>query len=136
MSMSLDYMGRFALILIAVAVGVGLIMTLQGDIGDWVPDDVGDDERVDSEVVNAQTAGDIANLVTLCYQESRERPHESFVCFIARHDSGTFGFGPGDVNTHLGGEQEAATRFEGGCCDGDSVVIRYDVADEEVVVEN
>lgn len=137
MSMSLDYMGKFVLILVAVAVGVGLIMTLQGDIGDWVPNNLGGDDRVDSEVVDVSGAGDIASLISLCYEESRKRSHEDFVCFIARHEGGGFGsISAGEINSNLNADQQAQTDLSQAPYTGDSVVIRYDVANEQVVVEN
>lgn len=134
MSLSLEYVGKFAIILVAVAIGVGLIVSLQSDVEGVAPD-LGDDD-LDSEIVDIDNdAAEVASLVRMCYSESRDRQHESFVCFMARSEDGSFSLSSGDIEAELDDSIAEYTEFPDDSFDRETIIIRYSVSSEAVVVE-
>jgi len=139
MSLPLDYIGKFVIVLVAVAVGVGIIMSTQGNVEDVIPD-LGENDGPESEIVDiggssAQKAQKVAAQVDICYEESQQRRHESFTCFIARSDTGTFSLSPGDIESQLSVDASNVNFDpEGGSYDRQTIIIRYSVAGQEVVV--
>ncbi len=136
MSLSLEYIGKLFMILVALAIGVGLIMTIQGDVNDWIPDLGGEKDDLDSEFVDVgNDAAEIASLINMCYSESRERRYESFNCFLARSEDGTFSLSAADIESELSNTLQENTEFLDDTFDRETIVIRYDVSHEAVVVE-
>lgn len=137
--MPLDYIGKFVIVLIAVAVGAGIIMSTQSNVEDVLPEfgdgnDIPEDEIVD---IDGNKAQQIADHVNLCYSASREKRHESFTCFMARSKTGSFSLSPGDITPHMSVDTSNVEFRPGGdnTFNRETIIIRYSVSTESVVVE-
>jgi hypothetical protein len=139
MALSLDYIGKFVIVLVVLAVAIALIVSMKDDIlgNNPIPED-NDREMQIIKVDPANPAERVANLITLCWDDSRENRFENRGCFVVRADGGTFSFGEGDIiGPQLdSGTWDDRTDFDSACCTGETIVIRYDANQEAVRVLN
>lgn len=138
MAISLDYMGKLVIVMIVVAVSVGIISEFRGQIDNNLDGlNTGEDKKGLEiiEVSGADAEGKVSDLITLCYERSLERGFEDFQCFLARKKSGDFNLNKNDLENRLDDNVNQSTRFEANNYDRDSIVIRYSVSPDKVVVE-
>lgn len=133
MALSLDVIGKFVLMLVALAVAVGLIVNFAGDISPpGLPDD---GAEFPQSVEIADSPERVADLVTQCYDASRERRHESFTCFVAHTESGNdFSVAKTDVQDELSPTVNASTSFSSDTYDGAVIEIGWSVDEQAVRV--
>jgi len=138
MAISLDYMGKLVIVMIVVAVSIGIISEFRGQIDNNL-DGLNQDEDKEGleivEVSGADTERKISDLITLCYERSLERGFEDFQCFLARKDSGDFGLNKNNLENRLEDKVNQSTKFEASKYDRESIIIRYAVRPNKVVVE-
>lgn len=138
MAISLDYMGKLVIVMIVVAVSVGIITQFRGQIDDNIDglNNGEDEEGLEIiEVSDSNPEGKISDLITLCYERSLENGFEDFSCFLARKESGDFNINKNDIQNKLDNDVNQSTRFDHNTYGRDSIVIRFSVTPDKVVVE-
>lgn len=142
MALALDYIGKFTIMLIAITIAVGLIVSTAGDIsiGALIPG--GDDDQpsgsnlVEVEGNAQQQAQRLADLITLCWDQVQERRHEDFVCFVATKASGSYGItDTSSIEDRLDTTVADNTQIEPSEIQRQTVVIQWSVADRRILVE-
>jgi len=138
MAMSLDYMGKLVIIMVVIAVSIGIITQFRGQIDDNLDNlDQGED-RPGLEIIEISGPSPvrkISDLVSICYQRSLKRGFEDFPCFLARKDSGSFALDKADLEDNLENEVNQSTVFKQDSYTRDSLVIKYSVKTDKVIVE-
>ncbi len=132
MAISLDYIGKFIIMTVVIAVAITLILTFQNDVEGNVPSVPGNDNggNPETEVITIDTSDDsqmyqkIANLVKLCNERGKQRS-TSFTCFVLVSETGDpFEFGPADLpGVYPDGGGFGYTSSD----DVDTLILRYDI---------
>jgi hypothetical protein len=138
MDMSLDYMGKLVIVMVVVAVSVGIITQFRGQIDDNLGRIGGDDqteEGLEIIEVSGNSEVNVADAVRLCYERSLERSYESFECFVVRKSSGFNNLQQSSLESNLRDEVKQSTNFINAPYDGETIVVKYEVPAEKVVVE-
>lgn len=138
MAISLDYMGKLVIVMIVVAVSVGIITQFRGQIDDNLEGITQNDDQEGLEIVEVSSNNAerrVSDLITLCYERSLERGYEDFSCFLARVESGDFNLDRADLENRVSDEVNQSTSFKQNTYTRDSIVIRYSVTSDKVVVE-
>lgn len=132
MALPLDYIGKFVIVLVAVAVGAGIIMSTQSGIDIPMPEG---DKGPDSEIVDvgSNDAEAVGDLIDLCYQHSRDKRHENFVCFMARSETGSFSLSQGAIDSNVDTDN---VDYRSSSYNRETIIIRYSAGSENVVVED
>lgn len=139
MAISLDYMGKYLIMLISVAIAIGIIMGFRGQIQDALPELDNEDDNSGAQLITvegstSQKTGKIADLADLCYEKTYEEPG-SFTCFIVRSKKGSFSIQASELENRMSTELEENTVVEANPLNRDSLVIRYGVKQDKVVIE-
>lgn len=142
MALSLEMVGRWVLVVIAIMVAVGLIIGFRGEIlnsiGGISPDG---DEESDVDIVDVdggrdKHAAQLADLVSLCHDRSLETGYKGFTCFLARSNQGSFqGVTAREVEEFLEGDVAEKTVFKNAPYRRESVIVKYRLEDDKIVVE-
>ncbi|MDY6789370.1 MAG: hypothetical protein SVV03_05425 [Candidatus Nanohaloarchaea archaeon] len=141
MAMSLDYLGNWVLIVIAIMAAVGLIVAFQGDVKNALPGITPSEDKSGAELIEVegsaeQEAEKIAEMVRLCNDRALEKGYEGFTCFLLRNKDGEFeGIGSSDIRRELGRELENRTEYKNPPYTGETIIIRYDLDEDSIVVE-
>ena len=142
MALSLDYIGKFIIVMVTVSVAITLIVNWQGDIDlDFIHGENGDPTDMEIVEMDAEDGGvdRIRILVEECYDRSREFSHQSFECFMAVQTGGEeFDFNEGDLEDEVRADMDddLVNVDETGneINDATNVLVRYEVG-EGIVVE-
>lgn len=143
MALSLDYMGKFVIVMVTIAIGVSVIMTFGNQIKDSSPDIPESDEEGTS-LVRAESQQKLVELLNYCHEKSLEKGTRSFTCFLVIYEDD-------DLNTDLE-DFKQTTSFDSEDLkvdeditstndkniiieDGDSLVVRYSVEEKSVILE-
>jgi len=138
MAMSLDYMGKMAIMMIVIAVSIGMIVEFRGQIEETAPDPNPNEQEPGLEIVQINKANSltkVSDLITLCHQRSLEQGYKDFSCFVARTNTGSFNLESTEIENKLKQETADATDFKASTYDRDSIIIEYNVKTEKVSVK-
>lgn len=138
MAMSLDYLGKFVIILVVIGVAIGMILTFRNQISDTTPDL--DDEDPGLEIIkvsgsHSNSVAKVSSLIQLCHQRSLEKSYEDIKCFVARKDSGDFNIGKSELEGSLEPDIRNSTTFEANNYDRGSIIINYKSRPQKVLVK-
>jgi hypothetical protein len=137
MALSMDYLGKLVIVLVAVAVSVSMIIEFRGQIEGTTPNP-GDGEDPGLEIVQVEESSSlskVADLITLCHQRSLEQGYEDISCFVARKNSGDFDLNSTDLQAQLSEDVNQSTEFQASNYDRSSIIIQYKVSTQKVVVK-
>jgi hypothetical protein len=138
MDMSLDYMGKLVIVMVVVAVSVGIITQFRAQIDDNLGR-LGDNDQTEEGLEIIEVSGNseakVADAITLCYERSLERSYEPFECFLIRNSSGDFSISSTDLEDRLTDEVEQSTNFKSSNYNMQTIIVKYEVPAEKVVVE-
>ncbi len=138
-SLALDFIGKWVLILLAVAVAVGLIVTFSGSVRHAIGDLMGGHEKKPVYVrVNLKTHEDevakVSELIGLCYKD-KLNSNKDDTCFIVVNENGPFSITSSDINNSLYGGLKEKVVFKSNNYNRETIVISYAWADEKVIVD-
>ena len=142
MALSLDYMGKFVIVMVTIAIGVSLIITFSNQIRDTSPELPGEEEEGTS-IVRISSQDKAVELLNFCHDRSLEQGGRSFTCFLVVNS--------GDGNLLLNREElENSVNFDSDNLEvvttsvdgeslvlssGESAVVRYAVEGNRIVLE-
>lgn len=138
MSLSLDYIGKFVIMLVALAVAIALIVDLKGDVDiDWPPG--GDEPQM--EILNIEGTSDekaqkIANAIQLCQGKADTNPYEDTGCYVVRSTDQDLSLPATEIGSHLPTEIRSQTTFQSDTYTGETVIIRYNAGEQRIIVRN
>jgi len=139
MSLALDYLGKYILVLVALAVGVGMILSLQGylDTSELVPGDKKDTESkiVELEGGHRNRVQKVKGLVSLCYDQVLLEETESQTCYLVRTAEGNFDMGKEEISSGLDPEVREKTDFKKEKYTRQVIVISYDFGQNRIEVD-
>lgn len=141
MALALDYIGKFTIVLVSLAIGVGLISTTADDISLGAIMPGGNDDPSGSNIVDVngneqEQIQQLADLITLCWDQVQDRQHEDFVCFVATKSSGSYGImDTSSIENKLDAVVANNTEIQPSEIQRQTAVIRYSVSDQLIVVE-
>ncbi|MDY6778074.1 MAG: hypothetical protein SVU32_05370 [Candidatus Nanohaloarchaea archaeon] len=144
MALSLDYIGKYVLVLVALAAAIGLIVQFSGDVRSMIPGlNPTDNGGTEPEVVDV-TAGSasaqaqrLGELAQLCYDRYLENPQQSFTCFIARKESGTFSSpSPSAIKNNVKGEAKQMIAVQNTPLNEATVTIEYSLSQNKIVISD
>lgn len=133
MALSLDYIGKFLIVMVTVSVAITLIINFQGDLEMNLPWEE-EDGDTDIRIVELD-GGDELNQMTLfidnCQERSLRNPQTSFECFLITHTDGGFPDIDDDLDEDDWDEVVNIEDLE----DAITVKIEYNIQEGGVVVE-
>ena len=144
MALSLDYIGKFIVVMVTISVATTLIISFKSDIASFFPSIPGQDSsETGAEAVRINGyVEEAVELVNLCHQKSLERSHESFTCFIATVESGSIEFTPGNLRNKLDDYNFNSHVDDNTISQGtptsqgtSTLIIRYSASDNEIKIE-
>lgn len=138
MALSLDYLGKLVIVLVAVAVSIGMIIEFRGQIEGATPtpgDNKNDPGLEIVKVSGSNSLSKVADLITLCHQRSLEKGYEDISCFVARKETGSFNLNSADIQSQLSNDVNQSTEFKASTYERSSIIIQYKVASQQVVVK-
>ncbi len=134
MALSLDYVGKFVIVLVTVGVGVGVILQMVPDSPLGPPGN--DDEKYPQVVEIGDSPAEVANLIQLCHDASLSRGQESFTCFVARRTSGDAfsGIAASSIRNQLPADVADRTQFGAATYDSAVIEVGYSLGEDSIVV--
>lgn len=134
MALSLDYIGKFVIVMVTISVATTLIINWQGDIDFSPPTDNGEDGLELVEVGGSNEGTRLRTLVVECHDRMQQNPQTSFDCFLATStQSGGFDITSSDLEDEVGNLENVDV--EDGISGSTNVRIGYDVYEGKVLVE-
>lgn len=135
MSLSLDYIGKLAIVLIVTATIVGIMFSLESDITTLpMIDNLDESSDVEENLVEVSGPEQLANFVDICASQTSDSLSDE-TCFIVRHESSSFNIT--DPESEIGNSME--TDIEDVDFQNDYnrelVTISYRISDDTIVVE-
>ena len=142
MALSLDYMGKFVIVMVTIAIGVSLIITFSNQIRDSSPGIPGEDEEGTS-IVRISSQEKVVELLNYCHDRSLEQGGRSFTCFLVVNErDGTLQIEKDQIEESVGFETdnlEVVTNSVDGeslvLSSGESAIVRYSVDGNRIVLE-
>lgn len=140
MAISLDYMGKYIIMMVAILVAIGLIFTMKGQImnslGDfWPGEDEGPEQVTISKDTDQARAQKIADLIQQCYEGKVGSGIEDKTCYIINKDSGSFSLGKSDIKDLLKSSLEDKVEFKADSYDRETIMINWDSKADKILVE-
>lgn len=134
MSLALDYMGKFIIVLVVVGVVIGILMGLQSDFGN-LPFDTGNNnsDSGSNEIVEASSAGDVADFIDICVSDTVDAVSD-VNCFIIRHPESAFSLDKESIESEIESDG-SEIEFLDDTFDREIITVRYDVSRNLVVIE-
>lgn len=133
--LSLDYIGKFVLIMIAVLIGVGIIIYISGLIKVPCPWCKEEFPRYVKISVNdkKEQIGKIASLIDACYTNMKGKI-DTETCYIVRNELGSFSITASELKNSLTGSLRDRVVFESDKYDRETLVIGYNGVEGKVYV--
>ncbi len=132
MALSLDYIGKFLIVMVTVSVAVTLIINFRGDVEVGVP--WGNDEESGVQIVEMDSGNEETELKVLidnCVDQSIRNPESSFECYLVMHVDGGF-----DGSISLDADDwEEVEKVPDDFEDKTNLMIEHSLPDGGVVVE-
>lgn len=135
MSLSLDYIGKLAIVLIVTATIVGIMFSLEADISAMpMIDNLDDSRNIEEDLVEVSGPDQIANFIDICASETSDSLSDK-TCFIVRHQDSSFNIT--EPESEIGNSME--TDLEDVSFQKEYtrelVTISYRISDDTIVVE-
>jgi len=137
-SLALDFIGKWVLILVAVVVAIGLIVTFSSKIRQGIIDIFTKDEPETSHVrveleTKAQEISKIAELIELCHS-TRLNTNDDETCYILQNTKRSFDATAQEINNSLSSGMRKNVIFSNQKYSRETIVLSYVWIDKKVVV--
>ena len=140
MALSLDYMGKYVLMMVAILVAIGFIFTMKGQITDFLgglgpEDDKGVENVKISRSSSTARATKISDLIAQCYKSKIGSGIKDMTCFLVVTDSGTFNLQKDQIQNLLTPSLAQNVEFANEEYDRETIIISYDSTAGKIIVE-
>jgi hypothetical protein len=134
MSLALDYMGKFIIVMVVVGVVISILLGMQSDFSQ-LPFDTGNNnsDTGNNEIVEASNAGDVADFVDICVSDTVDAVSD-LNCFVIRHPDSSFSLDKSSIESEIESE-DVEVKFLDNTYNREIITVRYDVSRDKVVIE-
>jgi hypothetical protein len=134
MSLALDYMGKFIIVMVVVGVVISILLGMQSDFSQ-LPFDTGNNnsDTGNNEIVEASNAGDVADFVDICVSDTVDAVSD-VNCFVIRHPDSSFNLDKSSIESEIESE-DVEVEFLDNTYNREIITVRYDVSRDKVVIE-
>lgn len=142
MALSLDYMGKFIIVMVTIATAISVIMTFETQIRESSPTLPGQ-EGTGTELVKVESDSEVYELVNYCHQRVLDQGSKSFTCFLLVNSNDVTIEIPNDgIETKLEFDRESLKLVGNDQADqedllidpGKSAVIRYSIKEGNKII--